>query len=290
MIRGVTIIAVAAALAASCVSSSAQEWQPRGIRPTAAVIGDVLVANARASGRDDPRLAERYERWTYVSQRRSIPVRVAVRDDDFRTDIELDGLTYEAGRRNGARWRSDGNGVPRGVQADLQGDPLDRAPAALFRIDPATCTLVGEADIPAATWVVQTHREGDKSSFLYIEAATGLVLREVMRDGKSVITTTFDRFERIDDTMRARHWIVEDGQHDDRIDVTVDAIDPGTVALADIALPQRRIFAPRTALTTSIDLPASFDRGMIFVNVSVGGKPQKYVLDTGTPSITVRAM
>lgn len=272
------------------VSSTAMvraEWQPRGVLATKAVLRDVLALNARASGAGNTRLAQRRERWTYSTGTRRIAVTVAVRDDDFRTSLELDGLTYTAGRLGGVRWRGDGNGIVHGVQADLQGDALDRAPQAVFRFDPATCTLAGEARLPAPAWVIETHPAGDKPVFLFVDEATGTIVREVMRDGRRIVTTEFDHFEALKGALRARHWRVDDTDRADAIDVTVDAIEPGPVASADVAFPARRVFAPVNPLGTTAELRAVFRRGQIELEVSVDGRPKHFVLDTGTTSITV---
>jgi len=263
------------------------EWQPRGVVPTKAVLRDVLAANARASGRESARIAQRRERWTYANGSRRIAVTVAVRDDDFRTSLELDGLTYMAGRRAGLRWRGDGNGIVHGIRADLQGDALDRAPQALFRLDPAACTLVGEAPFSAPAWVIKTDAAGDKPAFLYIDEATGSIVREVMREGRRTVTTSFDRFEALDGALRARHWHVDDTNLSDTLDVTVDAIEPGVVTAADVAFPERRVFAPVTPLETSVDLSAAFHGGEVDVEIRLDGIRRHFLLDTGTASITV---
>jgi hypothetical protein len=151
------------------------EWLPRGVLRTTATLSDVLATNARASGSAGAPVAHRRERWTYAAGTRRIAVTVDVNGDDFRTSLELDGLTYTAGRTAGARWRGDGNGIVHGVEADLQGDALDRAPQAIFPLDLATCTLVGEARLAAPAWVIQTSRPGDKAAFLYVDEATGSI-------------------------------------------------------------------------------------------------------------------
>jgi hypothetical protein len=274
-------------VALATVRASGAEWQPEGLLPTSAVLRDILAVQARASGSADPRFAQRRERWTYVHETRRIAVTVAVRGDDFRTSLELDGLTYTGGRTAGARWRGDGNGIVHGIQADLQGDPLDRPPQAIFTLDPAACSLAGEARLPAPAWVIETHPDGGKPAFLYIDEASGTIVREVMHDGKQTLTTNFDDFEPLDGALRARHWRVEDGNADEMLDVRVDGIEPGAVSAADVAFPARRLFAPVAPLASSANFDASFRGGRIELRVSVDGTPDWFTLDTGTTSITV---
>jgi hypothetical protein len=267
--------------------AGAADWQPRGLLPTTATLADVLAANARAAGSGDVRLAQRRERWTYVNGTHRIAVAVAVRDADFRTTLNLDGLEYTAGRLGGARWRGDGNGIVHGIEADLQGDALDRPPQAVFPLDPASCTLAGEARLPQPAWVIAIHTDGDKPAFLYVDESSGAIVREVMRDGKRVVTTRFDRFEPVDGLLRARHWHIDDGNPANDLDVSVDAIEPGNVATADVALPARHGFTAITPLVASAELDAQFERDRIRVAVNVAGTRHWFLLDTGTTSITV---
>ncbi len=263
------------------------DWQPGGVQATRAVLADVLAAYDRGMLPAAIR-AQRREHWTYTNGSRRIDVAVALRNGDFRTSLELDGLTYMAGRIGGVRWRASGNGIVHGVEADLQGDALDRAPQAIVGFDPLTTTLVGETQEPVPAWVLQTHPAGDKPAFLYVARATATIVREVVRDGKRVITTNFDNFEALGDGLRARHWRVTDGIGADTLDVTVNAIEPAVVDPADVFFPSRRVFVAPAPLAASVDLEAVFARGgEIRLRVSIAGKPRWFVLDTGTASITV---
>jgi hypothetical protein len=286
-VRPVLAVVLALAVVSARPAVVRAAWAPAGLVPTTAALADVLAANARAMGNDDARLAQRRERWTYAVGERRMTVAVAVRDDDYRTALDLDGLTYMAGRRGGAHWRADGNGVVHGVEADLQGDALDRAPQAVFHIDPATCTLVGETLGPRPAWVVETQRDGDKPAFLSIDETSGTIVREVLHDGRRTVTTTFDAFAPIDDRQRARHWHVSDGTRANELDVSVDAIEPGPVSSADVGYPVRRLFAPVTPLTRSTDIDAVFHHNSIQVRVDIGNERSLFDLDTGTASITV---
>jgi hypothetical protein len=283
------MIAAIAAAIAMCSPAQGSVWQPPGIAPSSVDVHTVLTRVAAVAGSDDPRVMRRREHWTYANGARRIAVDVAVRDDDFRTTLQLEGLTYTAGRLGGARWRGDGNGIVHVVEGDLQGDALDRAPQALFRLDPSACTLAGEARLPMPAWVVRVDRPGDKAAYLYVDESAGTIVREVMRDGRRVITTTFDGFAPYGTSaMRPRHWHIDDGLRANTLDVTVDDIAPAAVAIADVGLPTRRTFDASQPLAESVDLHATFRRGgQIAVDVGMAGRTQMFLLDTGTASITV---
>lgn len=276
------IVACIAAVAVPRIAGAA-EWQPAGIVPATAVSLADVVTLAKASATDS---GQRSERWTYTNGARKIAVDVRVRDDDFRTALVLDGLTYTAGRLDGVRWRGDGNGIAHSVLGDDQGDAADAAPQALFRVDWTACTLVGQTRLPMLAYVLETHRAADKPAFLYVDATNGAIVREVFRDGRRVTTTTFDRFETRDGLRRARHWRVDNGQAALAIDAVLDTVDERTIPAADVALPVRRAAfgsVPETTLT----LPASFRGGRVNVDAGVNGVGRVLVLDTGTASITL---
>ncbi len=261
-------------------------WDPPGIVSSKAALADVLAAHARSDESADPAFARRHERWTYLADHRTTAVSVAVRDDDFHTSLEAGGLTYTACRSGGVRWRADGSGFAHDIQGDLQGDPLDVAPQALFPLEAATCTLLGEAKVPAPAWVVETHRANDKEAYLFVDEASGSVVREIVHDGHHIVFTDFDRFEAMPDgAMRPRHWIVKGAGS--TIEVTVDASEPGDVAPAELERPEHRLFLPLSP-ETSVDLTASFDREQPALTVDdVDGHRRMFLLDTGTSGIIV---
>ena len=275
-----------AMLAVVAPRAAVAAWMPPGIIAVPDGHADGCAAIAAASNAGSV-LGRRRERWTYTVGTQRISVDVAVRDDDFRTSLALDGLTCLAGRSAGARWRADDNGVVHGVAGDLQGDAADRAPQAVFAIDPASCMLVGQTLGPEPAWVVELQRRSDKTAFLYVDATSGAIVREVMRDGKQVVTTAFDRFTAFGDGLRARHWRVDDGARADAIAVSIDAVEPAALTTADVAVPSSRGFGDVAVPQRTIDVPASFRHGEITLSVGIAGRHRNFVLDTGTTSITL---
>ncbi len=293
---GLTLAVVTACAWFALVPSAAlAEWQPPGILPTTATLADVLAANAKATGAAAPAFAERRERWTYANGALRLPVEVVASGDDFRADVTLDGARYAAGRLRGVRWRADANGIAHATLSDLQGDALDRLPQSVFAWSVADCALVGETRGAAPAWVVADRPARDKPHWFFVDESSGLIVRELTRDGARTIVTAFDRFEPLGGALRPRHWRVSDGGRGHDLDVTVDAVEPGAVADAALATPApHEVFAPvaraaDAARAGAVTLPARFfGDGKIVVDVDLGaGRRAPFVLDTGTASISL---
>ncbi|HEY0614731.1 MAG TPA: retropepsin-like aspartic protease [Candidatus Elarobacter sp.] len=263
------------------------EWRPPDLRPTKAVIADVLAAYANHAGPLDARSAQRRERWTYVNGTHRFPVDVAIRGDDYRVTVTLGGARYAAGRSGGVRWRADANGIAHATLSDEQGDAADRVPSSVFPFALSGCRLAGESERFGATWVLVDRPRRDKPHWLYVDRASGAIAHEITREGARTVVATFDRWERAGSSRRPAHWRVSDGNPADDVDVTVDAVDAVPVAEGDVAIPQTpRLFAaPSPSPSGAIALPAHFRGRTIFVDVDVDGRPEEFVLDTGTASI-----
>jgi hypothetical protein len=278
-----------------CASPAASEgWQPAEMHPASATLADVLAAYRNAAGRAVPGYENRRETWTYLNGAHRLPVAVAVRGDDVRVDVTLDGATYSAGRFGGVRWRSDANGIAHRTRSDLQSDAIDRVPDALFGFRPQDCELAGETAPPQAAWVLADRRPGDRVQWLFIDQTSGRLVKTILREGKVVETTTFDHFATVYGVVRPQHWHVSDSNGvDDGIDVTVDSITPVAVPSAAVELPPpsgRRVFAPLDSSRDRFELPAHFfPGGHIAVDVGLAGRQSEFLLDTGTASITLDA-
>ncbi|MEA2665842.1 MAG: hypothetical protein QOI11_2786 [Candidatus Eremiobacteraeota bacterium] len=285
---------IAFALAAACAwlalacGPARAEWQPPGLQPASATLAGVLAANAKATGSVAPGFAERRERWTYANGALRLPVEVAVKGDDFRADVALGAARYAAGRAHGVRWRADANGVAHATLSDLQGDALDRLPQSPFGWSAADCALAGETRGAHPAWVIADRAPRDKPHWFFVDQASGLIVRELTREGARTVVTTFDRFEPLGGALRARHWHVAGGRGND-LDVTLDAVEPAAVPQAALALPApRRVFAPLAPSAAVLPLPARFDGRRIVVEVDLGARRRvPFILDTGTASITL---
>ena len=214
-------------------------WQPTGIVSSATPLADVL-ARVHAAQTPPAADAQRHEHWTYRNGPNVLPVVVAVRGAEFRADVAIGTMHYEAGMLNGIPWRADGNGIAHATTGDEQGDAVDRLPHALLPFADADCTLAGEVHLPAPAWVVVDRPPADRAHWFFVDQASGRIVREQTREGKRVVTIDYDDFVPFAGTLRPRHWHVASGDEFDDIDARVDSVEPGPVDGAQIALPQQR--------------------------------------------------
>ncbi len=263
------------------------QWKPPGLQPVTTTLADVLALNAKATGNVPAGFTQRHERWTYANGTLRLPVEVMVKGDDFRADVALAGARYAAGRAHGVRWRANANGIAHATLSDLQGDALDRLPQSPFGWSAADCALAGETRGSHPAWVVEDRPARDKLHWFFVDEASGLIVREVTREGARTIVTAFDRFEPLGGTLRARHWHVSGGGRGHDLDATLDALEPVPVADAALAIPAPHpVFAALEPAAGALALPARFDGRRIVVEVTLGtGQRVPFLLDTGTASI-----
>jgi hypothetical protein len=263
-------------------------WQPAGLAPSATPLADVL-ARLHAAQALPAADAQRREHWTYRNGPNVLPVVVVVRGADFRADVAIGAIHYQAGTRDNIPWRADGNGIAHATTGDEQGDAVDRLPRALLPFDDADCTLAGELRLPAPAWVVVDRPAADRAHWFFVDQASGRIVREQTREGKRVVTIDYDDFAPFAGVVRPRHWHVASGDRFDDLDVQVDSVEPGPVDAAEIELPQqRRLFEAAPGTPERVGLPVYFTRyGSTFVDVDVDGHHAHFVLDSGTQSIMV---
>ena len=261
------------------LASAMGGWQPPGISRTQAESAPTIAGMIAAAAAP----AQRTERWTYHNGALVIPVDVAVRDADFRVGFMLQGLPYASGRYHQTHWRSNGNGVAHATQADLQGDAADHVPDAPFAIDAHDCRLIGQRD-GGATLVVEDDEPYDAPRWLFVDAQTHRITREIAHEGRRVVTYAFDRGA--DGALRG--WTVDDGDRTHGVTVTVDARDAAPVPPAAVAerVADRRTFIGPAGHTMRA-LKTTFRNDRIWTPVSVNGHTSQFIIDSGTETLTM---
>jgi len=259
-------------------------WEPPGVHPTGATLAAVLARVAGAMGTPDRAYAQRRERYAIAASDFNFEATATIRGDDFVVTSTLDGETYSAGRSGGAHWRQTPRGLVHLVEADVQGDDLDRWPTALLPLS-SQCTIAGETTHGNAfEWVLLDRREHDIPHWFFVDALSGRIVREISREGIRVETTTFDDFRSTSGVIRPFRWHTEGPGG--VFDVQVASVDPEAVDAKRVAIPGSS--SDTLPLPDQAEvIPSRFRPEQIFVPVKAGGKSALFQLDTGTPNITV---
>lgn len=143
--------------------------QPADLEPTRVTLDDVRALYERGTGVADDAYAERVERYDVATTDANLESTATIANGGFRIITNIDG-------------------------ADVQGDDLDRWPVVAIGFLLTQCDLVGEIRGSARAFVLACVPDGEIPHWFYVDAQSGLVRREVTRDGSRVVTYAFDDF------------------------------------------------------------------------------------------------
>jgi Aspartyl protease len=258
-------------------------WQPPGILATTDTL-DLALAKLRTESADAGRPGgERIERYRVEANGAQIAVTAKVRGADYALAASVDASTVVFGRSAGERWRATASGTVHLIRVDVQGDYLDRWPVAALGFDASDCSLAGVANVPARAWVIADRPARDIPRWLYVDVASGDIVREVSREGGRTETYVFDDVRGAPGARRAYRWKVSGPGG--IADVTLSNSTQSGVTAADVAVPAQGPpeFLPPVALRR---LSATIDRNeAIKINVRVNGKSRRFQIDSGTPEL-----
>jgi hypothetical protein len=267
-------------------------WEPPGIRPAAVSLDAVLSAAATAAGKPATAYGRRTESWILRAGAATLRTVVTVRDADLRFATVIDGAEYEQGRAGAVRWRRTPNGLVRKIASDVQGDDLDRWPLAFFPFSAADCTLLGSSAAQAA-WVVEYRPAHDSPHWFFFDMATGLVTREMFREGSRNVTFTFSDFRVVDGVRRPFAWEVSGAGGG--ANVAVETVSEQPVAAESVAIPESRTDGLAQFGGAAVSVPADFPKRTpfdliskrILIDATVNGRPAIFLCDTGTSQILI---
>ena len=282
----VALVFVLACFAPSLASAGPSgRFEPRGIVATTKTLADVRSLATAATGSIDPAYAERRETYRTVAKGTPFVTVATFRGADVALATTLAGSSYESGRRGGRRWRRTPSGTVRVIASDVQGDDLDRWPFAVLGFDYADCTLAGQTNAPQAAYVLECRPAGDVPHWLYVDAASGDVVRETLRDGSRVVSFAFADFRATGGVRRPFAWHVDGAGGP--ADVTVTSVRADAVPEAEVAIPPS-VGTFTTSAAGVARLRTRFtDAGHIFVDVTVDGHRTEFILDTGTTQMLI---
>jgi hypothetical protein len=262
-------------------------WQPAGIRPTSdtaeAVVAKMHASNASAGMPADARV----DRFLIDSGGTSIVAQARIRGDAYAITASLADHRIVVGRAHGERWRKNAAGTLHLIRADVQGDDFDRWPVAEVGFSLSDCTLAGEATVEGRpVWVLADRPALDIPRFLYVDRATGDIVREISREGTRVEQYDFTDVRGEPPARRAFSWSVSGIGAMER--VTLESSQATDVSERDVAIAMQgppafsEPVAPRKLSATF----ANPNRA-IMVDVGVAGRRRTFQLDSGTPEMIV---
>jgi predicted aspartyl protease len=261
-------------------------WEPPGLFATGATIDNVRAVYLAALGVATPAYSERVETYHTVAKGTPFDSTATIRGSDFAIATTLAGDPYRSGRSGGRRWRRTPSGVVRVVESDVQGDDLDRWPIAVLGFDFADCRVAGETHGDAASYVLEDRAPGDVPHWLYVDAKTGRLRREVTRDGSRVVTFDFADVRTIDGVRRPYAWHVDGAGGP--ADVIVASIEERGIPISSVALPTSSPSTFALANDRSVRLSTRFTPGRsIYVSVTIDGNKTEFILDTGTTQMLI---
>jgi hypothetical protein len=260
----------------------ANAWQPRGIRPTDDTFETALAKLRSETADAGYPTVERIDRYQLDQGDVHVYAVARIRGDDYAIAATIDPSTIVFGRHGGERWRATAGGTVHLIRVDVQGDYLDRWPVAALGFEAGDCFLAGVAHLPKPAWVIEDRPALETPHWLYVDQATGDIVREISREGGRTETFDFDDFRGEPGARRAYRWKVSGPGGDAEYSLTSST--PAPVSEADVAVPQQA--APEfPAVAAPRQLSAVIGKYVTTVKVRVDGRERLFALDSGTPEL-----
>jgi len=270
---------LALALAASIGSPAAnvRSWAPGDIVPTTASLPTMELALRQ------PTLAgTQYVIHIHLNAKdTALETTALVRGGDFRLTTTIDGSTYESGRADGVRWRRTPAGVVRIVDADVQGDDLDRWPSSVLGFDLSDCAAAGQArEEGRLLWILSCHTPADIPHWYYIDSTAGTIVREVTREGSRAVTYRFAGIASRAGRLFPARWDISGAGGD--AEASILDISQMPVSRDDVAIPPSVSAQFVLPAAGTADVSATFSQASIYAPVRVNGRAMRFRIDTGT--------
>lgn len=212
--------------------------------------------------------------------------------NDFVTTFRLGRTSASFGSFHGVRWSHNENGYTRIVSGIHDESMLSaRALADALKGTPAdSVRLLGEVAKPVEAYVMEVHPQGGLLEWLFIDRASGrLVRKEDSGDGTRE-TYTYDDFRTTDGVVEPWHETYADGSPEDAFDWKTTSLDDAArLTPGELAIPPSRGPLTFPAAAGDIRLPAMFEDGAIIVHVTIGGRGLDLQLDSGASGVVIDA-
>lgn len=200
-----------------------------------------------------------------------------VSHDDHRYVYDSGPLHTESGISKGDFWYMNDNGQVIIREAARAGGPRERPPET-----------VSAFHTPYEGYVLARIDSSGHGTKAYVDAASWQIVRveNITADGTTV--ETYDDVHADHGRTFAHHIHVDDQAARVVSDMHVTSYLPGGVWSTDVAVPNpRRALVTFPSGTTSVQLPARFEDGRVYVRMMIGNRGLDFLLDTGAGGITI---
>jgi hypothetical protein len=262
-----TWVALLAALVGGPVLDPEPPWNPPNLVSTSATL-DVLPV--LASG-------PRSERVVTTVGSRSAETLAESNGRDERFATTINGAVFASGTSTGISWRRTPWGLTHITSSDIQGDPLDRWPRAVYGYTRTDCTVIGQTRDPQPLVVVRDAPAGGVPHWFFVDPRAKTIVREIQREGVAVATFTF--------ASDGSGWTVTGDGPDAR---AVRHPEPPPSEPASFTPPPStpgEAFSAGTSIAT-IQAVQNIGRQLEFGG-RIDGRKATFMLDDGTPQIVI---
>jgi len=184
----------------------------------------------------------------------------------------------QSGRIEGRDWDQDANGIT----------TIHDALPAEDRIGERRVTVT-RVNLPVASWRFADLDAQGYGTIQYVDPSTYHVVRTDAVSSTGTVTTVYDDFRTVSGYTAPYHWISDDTTTGDHSDANMITFQSTTITDANLAIPPSRDFVVFPAGGAPVTLPTNFNPPHIVVQVSIGERTLKFLLDTSSPGITLDA-
>jgi len=263
---------------------------PAGIVPTTATLAQVLALYRASEGKATSDFKTYRETDTIAAFGETGTYSEIDSGDDYIETTQLGPSRTSGGSYHGQRWRQNDNGYTRLVSGihEEEEHSSDALARSIRGENLASVKLLGEVASPVHAYIVEVNPEQGRHEWLFIDVATGRLVRtEESRVGHRVVWT-YDDFRTTDGIVTPWHQHLFDGFAGNDVDWRITQLAYGMpVAASDVAIPPTKSPLRFPSGVTRVRLPARIEDGVIIVRLVINGRGLDFQLDSGSSGIAI---
>jgi clan AA aspartic protease (TIGR02281 family) len=207
----------------------------------------------------------------------TITAKRAERGADWHEIDERGPFHLESGRIKGQAWRQNDNGIT----INEEPDPGNAARDVIT-------TLVTHVTSPVDALVISQLNSRGAGTKRYIDPTTWQIVRIERLTANGNTITTYDDFREDSGHVFSHHSLTKSEVTRTTTESRITTFDVAPVTDGELAIPEsRRQVVEFPAGVQSVDLPAQFGRGHVFIHTTINGRGLDFILDSGASGITL---